>query len=282
MRMRILPRRVALAVTGLLATVPCWADDCSFLNRDPLILRDRQLFFLPQGATNWSALDDARPDLTNRTVEFAYVIRESIDPARAGVVIMKSARARRLDEPQTGRNVRLVRRAEAHNNGVCGAVVGFGENGEKEISANSYDRYHDEGRKVPETEVLRAFHVRYAARKGICRATNDNSQDSILPWDPRSNRSQFSFDPNVVSSGTYSQALAWTGITRTYASSANLSDQRVELKQYRVNAALPTCVRFRLSAVGRGSFLRINDLEGLATSGLNYVRANENEWTLAP
>jgi len=282
MRMRMLFRRGALATLAVFAAVPCIADDCSFLNRDPLTLRDRQLFFLPQGASSWSALDDVRPDLTNQTVEFAYVIRENIDPARAGVVIMKSARARRLDEATAGRRVRLVRRAEAFDNGTCGAVAGFGSGGEADISADSYDRYHDQGRKVPERDVLRAFHVRYAARKGTCRATNDSSQDSIVPWDPRSNRSQFSFDSSVVSGGTYSQALALVGANKAYAGSADLSDQRVELKQYRVNVALPTCVRFRLSAVGRGSFLRINDLEGLAASGLNYVRANENQWTLAP
>jgi hypothetical protein len=279
MRMRILLRQSALATVTLLATAPCLAGDCSFLDRDPLNLRDRQLFFLPQGARNWSALDEVRPDLTNQTVEFAYVIRENIDPARAGVVIMKSARTRRLDESTATRNVRLVRQAEAFDNGTCGPIAGFGE---KDISADSYDRYHDEGRKVRESDVLRAFHIRYAARKAACRATNNGSQDSIVPWDPRSNRSQFSFDPGVVSGGTYSQALAWTGVTKAYAASTNLSDQRVELKQYRVNVALPTCVRFRLSAVGRGSFLRINDLEGLEASGLNYVRANENQWTLSP
>jgi hypothetical protein len=281
-RRGILLRRTVLATVVLLATVPCLADDCSFLNRDPLNLRDRQLFFRPQGVSSWSALDDGRPDLTSQNVEFAYVIRESIDPARAGVVIMKSARLRRPEEPPAGRNVHLVRKAEALDNGTCGAIAGFGDNGEARVSADSYDRYHDEGKKVPERDVLRAFHIRYAARKGTCRATNDSSQDSIVPWDPRSNRSQFSFDPNVVSGGTYSQVLAWTGVTKTYASSTNLSDQRVELKQYRVDAALPTCVRFRLATVGRGSFLRINDLEGLAAGGLNYVRANENQWTLAP
>jgi hypothetical protein len=278
MRMRLMLHRSALAAVGFLATMPCRADDCSFLKRDPLDLRDRQLFFLPQGAGNWSAMDDARPDLTSQNVEFAYVIRESIDPARAGVVIMKSARTRRLDETSAG-SVRLVRRAEPFNNGACGRVADFEE---KDVSADSYDRYHDEARKVRERNVLRSFHIRYAARKEACRGTDDGSQDSIVPWDPRSNRSQFSFDPGVVSGGTYSQVLALAGAPRANASSTNLSDQRVELKQYRVNAALPTCVRFRLSAVGRGSFLRINDLEGLAASGLNYVRANENQWTLAP
>jgi hypothetical protein len=282
MRMRMWLRQSGLAVVTLLATVPCFADDCSFLKRDPLILRDRQLFFLPQGASNWSALDEVQPDLTNQTVEFAYVIRENIDPARAGVVIMKSARTRRLDEQATRKNVRLVRHADGFDNGTCGYIADFGKNGEQDVSADSYDRYHDEGRKVRDGDVLRAFHIRYAARKAACRVTSNGSQDSIVPWDPRSNRSQFSFDPDVVSGGTYSQPLAWIGVAKTYAASANLSDQRVELKQYRVNVALPTCVRFRLSAVGRNSFLRINDLEGLEASGLNYMRAKENQWTLAP
>src|SRR5262249_46257011 len=130
--------------------------------------------------------------------------------------------------------------------------------------------------------VLHAFHFRYAARKAACRATDDSAQDSIVPWDARSNRSQFSFDPAVVSGGTYSQAIAWIGVTRTYAGSERLADPRVEIKQYRVDASFPTCVRFRLSGLGRGSFLRINDLEGLVANGLRYERANENEWSLAP
>jgi hypothetical protein len=173
-------------------------------------------------------------------------------------VIVKSGRTRRLDEPPTGRaakNVHLVRRAEPNGTGACGAVADFGE---ANIPAASYDRYHDEGRKVAEGGVLHAFHFRYAARKAACHTTDDSSQDSIVPWDPRSNRS------------------------RTYASSEGLADQRIELKQYRVDASSPTCVRFRLSGLGRGSFLRINDLEGLVANGLSYVRANENQWSLSP
>jgi hypothetical protein len=276
--LRLWLSRIAAATLIVLVAEPGLAEDCRFLMRDPLQLRDRQLFFRTQGESNWSALDEVQPDLASRTVEFAYVIRESIDPARSGVVILKSARARRLDEPSAGKNVRLVRRAETFDNKSCGLATDFGE---REIPAVSYDRYHDEGRKVRERDVLRAFHFRYAARKSACRATDDSTQDSIVPWDPRSNRSQFSFDPNVVSGGTYSQALAWVGVTKTYASSENFADQRVELKQYRVDVALPTCVRFQLSALGRGSFLKINDLEGLVAGRLNYTRAGENHWTLA-
>jgi hypothetical protein len=270
--------RLAAATLIVLVSDTGRTEDCRFLMRDPLQLRDRQLFFRTQGASNWVALDEVQQDLANQTVEFAYVVRESIDPGRSGVVILKSGRARRLDEPSVGKNVLLVRRAEAFDNKKCGLVTDFGE---REIPSVNYDRYHDEGRRVRERDTLRAFHFRYAARKSVCRATDDGTQDSIVPWDPRSNRSQFSFDPNVVSGGTYSQALAWVGVTKTYASSENFADQRVELKQYRVDVALPTCVRFQLSALGRRSFLRINDLEGLVAGGLNYVRANESNWTLA-
>jgi hypothetical protein len=260
----------------------CLADDCRFLKRDPLELRDRQVFFRAKLADPWMPLDGTQPNLANQSVEFAYVIRESLDPARSGVVILKSARAHQLDEPvidRARRHVHLVRRAEPFDNGSCGMVADFGE---RDVSAESYDRYHDQGRRVAESGVLRAFHFRYVARKAACRSTDDGTQDSIVPWDPRSNRSQFSFDPAVVSGGTYSQALAWIGVGTSYAGSENLADQRVELKQYRVDAALPTCVRFHLSSLGRGSFLRINDLEGLVASGLNYTRASESEWRLSP
>jgi hypothetical protein len=271
-----------MAMTIVVVAGPGMADDCRFLMRDPLDLRDRQVFYRLKGTDGWTSLDGIQPDLSRQSVEFAYVIRESIDPQRSGVVIVKSGRTRRLDEPPTGhaaKNVHLVRRAELNGTGACGAVADFGE---ANIPAASYDRYHDEGRKVAEGGVLHAFHFRYAARKAACHTTDDSSQDSIVPWDPRSNRSQFSFDPAVVSGGTYSQAIAWIGVTRTYASSEGLADQRVELKQYRVDASSPTCVRFRLSGLGRGSFLRINDLEGLVANGLSYVRANENQWSLSP
>jgi hypothetical protein len=266
----------------LLMAGPCLSEDCRFLKRDPLELRDRQVFFQTEGMNGWAPLDGAQADLANRPADFAYVIRESIDPARSGVVILKSARARQLDEPSVAnqrQNVRLVRRADAFDNKTCGRVPNFGE---MDIPAKSYDRYHDEGGRVSERGVLRAFHIRYAARKEACHITDDGTQDSIVPWDPRSNRAQFSFDPAVVSGGAYSQTLAWIGATKSYASSANLAEQRVEVRQYHVDVALPTCVRFRLSTVGRGSFLRINDLEDLIASGLSYTRAKENEWRLSP
>ena len=104
--------------------------DCSFLNRDPLTLRDRQLFFQAKGSGAWTSLDDSTVDLANQHLTFAYVIKETIDPSRNGVVVLKSGRTRGLDEPQQGRQsktVTLVRHADAADNRKCGVVPEFGE-----------------------------------------------------------------------------------------------------------------------------------------------------------
>lgn len=255
--------------------------DCSFLNRDPLTLRDRQLFFQAKGSGAWTSLDDSTVDLANQHLTFAYVIKETIDPSRNGVVVLKSGRTRGLDEPQQGRQsktVTLVRHADATDNRKCGLVPEFGE---RPIPAQSYDDFHDRGLNVAESGILRSFHVKYAARGNRCRRSDDNGPDSLLPPDLRSNRGQFSFDPDVVSQGTYSQVLAWAHVNQASASSENLADQRVEIRQYAVSATAPTCVRFTLPPQGRASFLRINDLEALAQNGLSYVRGDERNWSLS-
>ena len=257
------------------------AEDCSFLNRDPLTLRDRELLFQVKGSNTWSSLDDGRVSLPDQTIGFVYVIRETIDPARSGVVVFKSGRTRGLDEPQQSRQanrVMLVRHAAAADNRQCGAIAGFGEHS---ISAKSYDDFHDQGLKVPEAKTLQSFHVKYPARNSRCRRTDDNGPDSLLPPDMRSNRGQFSFDPDVVSRGTYSQVLSWAGVSQASASSENMINQRVEIRQYAVSASAPTCVRFTLPPQGRAGFLRINDLEALAPGGLTYVRSDEKRWSLA-
>jgi hypothetical protein len=257
------------------------ADDCGFLKRDPLELRDRQVFFQLQGSATWLALDSAAPDLVDQAVSYAYVIRENRDPGRSGVVVLKSARLHRPDEPRKAtKTVLLVRHAEAVDNKSCGAISDFGE---RRISAKSYDDFHDLGMKVPEMKTIAGFHIKYAARLKHCRLTDDNSPDSIAPRDSRSNRGQFSFNDDVVARETYSQALNVIGISSAYASYDTLEDQRVEIKQYQVSANFPTCVRFSLPPQGKSSFLRVNDLEALKRpdSGNGYVRADEQGWALS-
>jgi hypothetical protein len=254
------------------------AEDCSFLKRDPLELRDRQLFFQVRGSPVWAPLDGP-VDLAGQDVTYAYVIRESIDPARNGVVVLKSGRLHQLDEPRkASKNVLLVRHVDAADNRSCGAVSEFGE---ISVPAKSYDDFHDLGLAVREIKTIRAFHIKYAARRNHCRRTDDNGPDLILPPDARSNRGQFSFNPQVVARQTYSQVLALAGVTTAYASSDNLEDQRVEIKQYQVSASFPTCVRFNPSAQGRSSFLTINDLEALTQQDGRYMRSAEQTWPLS-
>jgi hypothetical protein len=276
---RLRPAALSLLMVTAQSSLAVSAD-CSFLNRDPLTLRDRQLFFQAKGTAGWTSLDDTTIDLANQNVTYAYVIRETVDPSRNGVVVLKSGRMRGPDEPQHSRQsktVMLVRHADAADNKKCGMVSDFGE---RQVAAKSYDDFHDQGLKVPESATLHAFHIKYAARNNRCRRSDDNGPDSLLPPDLRSNRGQFSFDPDVVSRGTYSQVLAWAGVSQASASSENLADQRVEIRQYEVSVNVPTCVRFTLPPQGRASFLRINDLEALAQNGLNYVRSDEKHWPL--
>jgi hypothetical protein len=257
------------------------AEDCSFLRRDPLDLRDRQVFFQIKGDTAWAPLDGTSADLANQNVTYAYVIRETIDPARNGILVVKSARVRQLDESRRPtKNDMLVRHVDGSDNKSCGVISEFGE---QSVPAKSYDDFHDLGLAVPEIKTIRSFHIKYAARLNHCRRTDDNGPDSVVPRDPRSNRGQFSFNPDVVSRETYSQVLALAGATTAYASSENLDDQRVEIKQYQVSANFPTCVRFTPPAQGRSSFLKINDLEALTqvSPGSGYVRADEKGWALS-
>lgn len=259
--------------------VEAFADNCRDLSppSQNRTLNDRELYVRLPGRTAWLNMKEAQPNLGRQQVEFAYVVVETFDEARSGVLVIKSGRLRPLDEPPATRRVRLVRAHQNIDNGNCGVVPTFPESS---VSTRSYDDYHDRGLKVAETATLDAFHFRYV-RRGGCRRTNDASVDSISPYDPRSNLSQFSFDPAVVANGTYSQTLAWFKPTPAIASSDKLTDQRVEMMQYRALKGQPMCIRFRLSASGPGSFLRLNDLEAVRSNGVRFTRSDEQEWSLS-
>ncbi|NVO15762.1 MAG: hypothetical protein HXX10_17150 [Rhodoplanes sp.] len=266
-------------LASIVSTSPGHAEDCGRLGGAGGPLTDRSLYVRASG-NGWAKLDWSRPDLANRKVEFAYVIVESFAEARSGVLVIKSGRVGGNGEPATrwsGR-VKLVRVAQTFDNGRCGTVAPFGG----DVPTRSYDDYHDHGLRVKETDKLDAFHFRYAARRSGCRRTNDNAPDSYVAVDMRSNLGQFSFDPAVVSGGTYSQALDWFRPSPAYASSAGLAEQRVETKQYRTVTSQPVCVFFSLDVGGSGSFLRINDLEALVSGGRRFTRADELRWPLVP
>jgi hypothetical protein len=169
----------------------------------------------------------------------------------------------------------------AVDNGTCGSVPLFTS---RDVAARSYDDYHDGALRVadPDQTTLKTFHYTYAGRDGRCRRTDDIRQDSRTPVDRRSNRSQFSFDPDIVANGTASQVASLFAPSSALASSERLADQRVGLQAYRAEPGLPTCVRFTLKVPARAAFVRINDLEGLKSQGIYNLRADEVTWTLSP
>ena len=280
---QILRRAVACSLACTILITPAFGQDCVLLssNKTPLVLGDRQLYYRQPGSDVWANMNDAVPNFSGQNINFAYVIVENFDQSRAGVLVVKSGRIRQIGEPQISSSVKqvhLVRldRRRPFDNRPCALVPAFGR---KDVSAQSYDDYHDRGLTVPDIKTIEAFHFEYVARHGGCHSTNNASIDS--PWDPRSNRGQFSFDPNIVGRTTYSQVAGWFSPNRAYASSDNLAEQSVEMKQYRSVVARPVCVRFNVSVPGSASFLRINDLESLSQNGLRYVRSDEQTWSLS-
>lgn len=277
--------RVVSAATFTIGLyVQAHAASCSFLNRDPLTLRDTELFYSLPKSGEWRSLDETSVALGGQTISFAYVIRERLHQRRSGVVVLKSGRNRLPTDPAP-RTVELVRVNPDDNddgsrfdNGSCGPIPEFGTTS---IAATSYDRYHDLGDKVPEIGILTRFHYKYRGRHDRCRLTNDSRADSKVPKIDRSNRGQFSFNPNIVGNGTESQVIALASPNTAYAgSSEGLAEQRVEIKSYRASLGLPTCVLFTLKVPAATGFVRINDLEGLARNQLDFIRADEKSWSL--
>jgi len=270
----------ATATLSLLLVATAFAEVCNFLPSGTT-LRDGQLFYRTAGSSNWTEMPEAGANLGGRFTSFAYVVNETIEDQRAGVVILKFGRTRQPDEPQVDRSqkrVRLLRYTVPFDNGTCRAVPAFGMGS---VSAKNYDDYHDAGKSGDENTKLDSFHFTYAARRGGCRETKSRIGDSI-GFRSRSNRGQFSFDTEVVDRGTYWQALLYVGVTTALASSENLQDQSVETKQYRVLWGQPSCIRFRHQVSARAGFLRINDLEGLSSGGYQGpVRAPERRWPLS-
>ncbi len=268
-----------LAIAFGLSTT-CLADSCNMLGGYDGKLHDGQLFYRIPGTPGWSELPEGDTSLGNTRLDFTYVIDESFEKKRSGVVIIKTGRARKPSEeavdPQA-KSVHLVRRPQQISNEPCGNVTIFGSG---DVSPRSYDDYHDVGTATPDDATLDSFHFKYAARRNSCHKTNSSIGDSLSPY-ARSNRGQFSFDPDVVDRGTYLQLALLFHVTTASASSEKLTNQRVEARQYQVVSGTPQCISFKLNVPGFAGFLRINDLEALSSDGLSVpIRAPEHRWTL--
>jgi len=215
--------------------------------------------------------------LPGQKLRLFYVVRDLSKQIRSGVLIFKTARTRSAEDFAAPRDIQLSREPRHVDNTPCGAVERFPT---RPVPSDSYDIYHDEGRAVAAQKDLDAFHFNYVGRRRGCRLTNDHNPDGL--FDLRTNRGQYSFDKDVVGRQTWSQILALLGPSRAFASSCNLQDQRVEVKQYTTIANAPACVGFTVRVAGPASFLRINDLEGLTLFGNRFYRSPEREWALSP
>jgi hypothetical protein len=262
--------------SGLMPTAS-GAADCLFLNTDPLQLRDGELLYQRPSDQKWVEVDETSSALANQRISFAYVIQEKFDQGHGGVAVVKSARVRQLDEPALPmeRRVDLVRNTDDSAPDACAPVPGSMNTS---VPTQSYDDYHDYGRRVPEQTILDTFHYKHAARKGRCLDTNLTDRD---PRSTRSNRAQFSFDSRIVSGGYSEQAFYFVTPRSASASSEKLSEQRVEMQAYRVRRGFPSCIAFSITVPARAGIIRINNLDGLKQSGIYNIRADEKSWSLS-
>jgi hypothetical protein len=254
------------------------AGSCDTLKGVGRTLADGQLYYRGSGTSDWTYLPEGSSSFLGGTkTEFAYVLGETIEDWRAGVVILKTGRQRKAGEPISYPDVgtvKLVRkRSENFDNRPCGDVADFGK---ARVNSKSYDDYHDIGRSTDDDATLNAFHFNYTARQKRCHETNSKLSDSFSIHG-RSNRGQFSFDTDVVDRGTYFQFFVLLHVTTASAASEKLALQRVETRQYRVSAGTPECVLFKRSIPPGEAFLRINDLESLLSGA---IRGPEHRWVL--
>ncbi|WP_439923091.1 hypothetical protein [Nitrobacter sp. JJSN] len=266
--------RQLVAVAGLLgfAAQPVYAEDCGFLGNQSY-LQDRQVYYEVTPNGPWELLTQPRDSFSERPVKLAYVFRETFSEGHSGVLIIKAGRNRQSNEPvRSSRDKKIVlfRDRGSYCKGGKSPI-------NVDVTARSYDDYHDRGLGDSESSTIDSFHVGYRGRKPYCRQTNERRTDTA---DPRSNRGQFSYNSQVLLGGTYSQVAGWWSSSAYAEPYERYEDRRVEIKQYETLPQQPTCVRITLPTQKPGGFVRINDLEGLEFYQRDYIRSFEKEWNL--
>jgi hypothetical protein len=217
---------------------------------------------------------------TRRPVNLFYVVKALVN--RSGVIVIKTARSGptlKGDQPDTGRvdlmrneKVRTCRRMQDAFHGS--------------VTVEAYEVYHDRGRnqggslndpKEKPLDTLHNFHTSYEVSSGSGCLDTDAKQDADGVYQRKSNRSQFSFDPNVVQYGiddaVYQVAagVVETGISLIFRSALaapplKFREMRVEIRRYKTDQGF-ACIPFSLSMRGAEQVLRINDLEGRTNAG---------------
>ena len=262
-----------------------YAQTCQNLaNLDKFSNRD--LYYLASTSNTWKTFSSfADPELSGRqSISFVYVARPGpFDDRQSGVLIIKSGHLVQVqsntqshsesERPhRAADSVRLVRRIAGGDEG-CRADSDFKS---RPISGSAYDLYHDqrytiEGATKIEAErtSLRQFHIEYKVSRGSKHClTTDNARKPI--GDSPANRSQFSFDPGIVSNGyqegvvtVAENVFSWFPPPAIAAPPpAKLMRRRTEIIRYQMDPAIKAaCVRFDLQVSGPDQYLRINDLD---------------------
>ncbi|TGR83837.1 hypothetical protein EN866_33745 [Mesorhizobium sp. M2D.F.Ca.ET.223.01.1.1] len=230
------------------------------------------LFLTTEGWRDVGKLKSVFADGATRRVSFAYIANDRKGGlSRRGVVVIKSGLDGKGSTQGGPDQVTLERQALRNSDKIDKCEIYPAFTSPKFVSGRSYDDYHDRGYKTNDDAVLDSFHIKYASRTG-CRWSNDASADAYFAGRWTSNRSQFSFDPQIVAKGQPSQFLAAIfGVSAAYAGK-QLAKRRVEIKPYHADETGFACVSFQLT-LSPGSFVRVNDLE----RG-QKVRASELSW----
>jgi hypothetical protein len=272
---------VALAWFASNGRASAEADICSsvvqLLNENAV----QELFYWDGPNKTWAAVPDGGLSLPATEAQLIYVTREFfLNEPKSGAIVVKTGRtidAGEKDPVPARKRIKLdrARQAEFESCRRNNDPPSF----DGSVSALEYDRYHDYGYDAGDNEdgrSLTQFHTKYISRSGRCDTTTDSSTfDAPLRWDWRSNRSQFSFDPSVVSGGFHSQIIAglnWRGAAAI--GSVGLADQQVKIIKYRTNAQKTACIALRVKPTGKKFFIQVNDLEG-APKGVRLIRADE-------
>lgn len=255
---------------------PMCPSDLSTLNGGQVYFYDDKGKFTP--------LSSASPLEGNvRTSVTLFYIINAGGFDRSGVIVIKSARyglARGDDVPDSGR-VRLERHEPG---GRCDPRKSTYPGGS--VSTQAYHEYHDLGQDKggdlsahggTALNALKAFHISYETQPGD---NNDNrtgcrqTDSKLAPngdYEARSNRSQFSFDTNIVDSGfspaaynisrNFVVSVRELVFTPAQAAPEQLRERYVEIKSYRTTSGM-ACLPFTLELRAPMQMLRVNDIEG--------------------
>jgi hypothetical protein len=218
-----------------------------------------------------------------RTVDFFYVVRSMVN--RNGAIVVKSARsglAQQGDQPNIGR-VELSRPDAVKDCRLDQLPFN------RSVRSAAYEDYHDRGQSGGSAlladdgaalDAIEKFHTAYPVGSRCFKTSERMSKSGV--FDKRNNRSQFSFDPNVVDIGMNTAAYEIAaGVVRTglsffigpaVAAPPRFTERRVEIKRYTTANGF-ACIPFSISMRGTNQVLRVNDLESWDSVGLS--RASE-------